>query len=409
MARKMKNVVLLSLLAGIAGAASAQWSLVDGANVHPPYRGQVPAKSDVVFSSRFERKEATDLIRAYGATRVEWVYTDNKEFVQKLAAAAPWVGGAVPTSGKEFPANMLVKGFDGQTLVIPRMARWGGESLTSNEPAAQRLMMDKALKLLDWGASSIHFDNMLLQYHSALYLGGDFNAATLAGFPKFLARYPDQSKLSALGLKGFAGDYRDFVRSKYGVKDVKDYERRYKKLPSNEVWLDYVKSTVEQNFRALRKQLDERRGKPVPVSMNLSVMYEPSESNRQFFLGGVVDYALAETHIDDLTRMLWQSATARAIGIGFIPSIRPLSLSDNRVAIATEYALGNPPLVPWDVYTGNDEEGKGQRYFGKVEEYGDLYRLVRTTRRCSTAWRARRWLVSRSRSTTSQTSRPMPS
>jgi hypothetical protein len=48
------------------------------------------------------------------------------------------------------------------------------------------------------------------------------------------------------------------------------------------------------------------------------------------------------------------------------------------VAIATLYALGGQPVVPWDVYIGNDETGQPKRFFGSVQEYGDLYRFVQS-------------------------------
>lgn len=362
----------------VSGPACAAWTLAEGASVHPPYRGDVPAKSDVVFSTRFERKDAPEVIKAFGATRVEWVYTDEKAYVDALRAAAPWFGGGVRTSGKTLPDEIVAKNFDGQNAIVPRMAQWGGQLLSTNSPEAQKYMITTARQLVDWGARSIHFDNPLLQFNTALFLGGDFHPATLAGFPQFLADHPDQAQLAALGLKGFKGDYRDFVRKKYGIRDREDYEKRYKKLPSNPIWLEYVQSTVGQRFREFRQALNQGRAKPVPVSMNLSNLYEPSEDNRYFFLGGIADYAIAETHIDELPRLLTQIATARSIGIGVVPSLRPLGLAENRSAIATLYALGAQPLVPWDVYSGNDDEGRGQRYFGKPEEYGDLYRFVRS-------------------------------
>lgn len=376
-ARFRSFALAISTACSLVPSLAAAWSLTDGAGVHPPYRGDVPNKSDVVFSTRFERKEAPEAIKAFGATRVEWVYTDDKGYVDQLEAVAPWFGGGVRTSGKALAANMVAKNFDGQDAIVPRMAQWGGQLMTSNSPESQKYMLDTARQLVGWGAKSIHFDNPLLQYNSALFLGGDFHPATLAGFPKYLASYPDQARLASLGLKGFNGDYRDFVRKQYGIKDQADYEKRYKKLPSNAVWLDYVQDSVGQRFREFRQALNQGRPKPVPVSMNLSNLYEPSEDNRYFFLGQIADYGIAETHIDELPRLLMQMATARSMGIGVVASMRPLGLAENRAAVATLYALGSQALVPWDIYSGNDDEGRGLRYFGKPEEYGDLYRFVR--------------------------------
>ena len=86
---------------------------------------------------------------------------------------------------------------------------------------------------------------------------------------------------------------------------------------------------------------------------------------------------MAETQIVDLTVQVSQANTARALGIGFVPSLKPRSLPENRVAIAFFYALGGQPMVPWDVYDGNDEQGKAKRFFGAAADYADLYAFVR--------------------------------
>ena len=47
------------------------------------------------------------------------------------------------------------------------------------------------------------------------------------------------------------------------------------------------------------------------------------------------------------------------------------------VNIASLYALGGQVVVPWDVYDGNDAQGKGKRFFGAPDDYADLYAFVR--------------------------------
>jgi len=54
----------------------------------------------------------------------------------------------------------------------------------------------------------------------------------------------------------------------------------------------------------------------------------------------------------------------------------PRSTARTRAAIATTYALGQPHLVPWDLYMGSDATGIQPRYFGTREQYGDLYDFV---------------------------------
>jgi hypothetical protein len=96
-----------------------------------------------------------------------------------------------------------------------------------------------------------------------------------------------------------------------------------------------------------------------------------------FFLAPFADYTIAETPIGDINELMVRAATIRALGIGYVPTIKVKSVPENRVAIATLYSLGGPTVVPWDVYINNGPEQPPGRYYGTVEEYGDLYKFVR--------------------------------
>ncbi|MGF1615343.1 MAG: hypothetical protein ACFCVA_15940 [Gammaproteobacteria bacterium] len=94
----------------------------------------------------------------------------------------------------------------------------------------------------------------------------------------------------------------------------------------------------------------------------------------------LADYSMVETPIDDDAQMVSQAATARALGLGLVPSLRPRSTAENRVAIATLHALGGQPIVPWDVDVGHDERGLAKRFFGRPQDDADLDPFVRANR-----------------------------
>jgi hypothetical protein len=367
-------------LAAAPWVAAAEWSLAQGAQVHPPYHGPVPAKSDVIFSSRFKRPEAVPVAQAFGTTRFEWGYSFDKPFVDSLLAVAPWYGGAVNSNGPLPSDAGWARDFDGNVIVHPMMRAWGGRLVTTTHPQTQQVLAEQIQRFMDLGARSIQVDDPLLQVASALYFGGDFNPSTQEGFKAWLAKHPDRQELAKIGLADLQGSYVDYLKAKEGVKNAQDYAARYRRFASTKYWLAYIRSTVAEQYGRMRKQLREGRPTPVAMSMNLSVLYEPSETNPYFFLAPFADYAMAETHIDDLPQMASQAATTRALGLGFVPSIRPRSTAENRAAVATLYALGGQVIVPWDVYAGNDEKGQAKRYFGTEQEFGDLYRFVRQRR-----------------------------
>ena len=375
-------------------AQDADWLLLDGARVHPDYRGLVPKKSDVIFSTRFKRPEAPEVAKAFAATRSEWVYSTDKEFVNALGAVSGgWFGGALNSNASGVPQvkppsdAAMAKDFDGNSLIHHLMKAWGGPKstptthpgrvVTTTHPETQKVLREQARLYLELGADSIQHDDPMLQVYSGIYLGGDFNPTTLAGFNKWLNQYSDKEELRRVGLDNLRGDYREFLKTKFGIRDAQDYMRRHKTLPTTPIWFRYLRQTVREHFLEFRKFLNATSGKQVPLSMNLGILEWPDEKKWHFFLAPLASYAMAETPIDKTWELASRAATTRAFGIGYAPSLKPRSRAENRVAIATFYALGGVPLVPWDVYEGNDEKGQAKRFFGRPEDYGDLYAFVR--------------------------------
>ena len=370
------NAIALGALLVIEPAWAAEWNLTDGAGVHPNYRGPVPQKSDVIFSARFKRDESAAVAKSFGATRIEWVYATDESWVKSLEQVAPWFGGTLNSNAPLPAGSGFATDFDGTPIVAPWMKSWGAKWVTTASPETRKVMAEQLERYLSWGADSIQFDDPLLQAYASQYGGGDFNPATQAGFKEWLSRHPDKAASRAAGLSDFNGDYRAFLKAKHGVKDAADYAKRFRDFPSTPLWLDYVQSTVEGYYAEVRRRLAQNGQKPVALSMNISNLFEPDESNRAFFLTGFADYLMAETPINSTAQMVSQIATARSLRLAFAPSIKPADLPRNRVAVATLYALGAPPVVPWDVFTGTEK-----RYFGTPEEYGDLYRFARSQER----------------------------
>jgi hypothetical protein len=390
MRRRIRPFLTLLALLYASTSAAVGWQLTDGALAHPAYRGLVPKKSDVVFSTRFKRPEAPVVAKAFGATRIEWVYSTDEEFLRSLKEAASWFGGAINSnaSGSKIkpPSDeAMAKDFDGNSLIHHWMQRWTsspvtamhpGRYVTTTHPEARRVLREQVKLYLAAGAKSIQFDDPLLQLNAALGWRGDFNPSTLAGFDEYLANYSNKSQLNKLGLDDMRGDYREFLKSKYRVKDTADYRNRYRSIPSNAIWLQYHRHTVREYFKSLRLFLESSQP-PVALSMNLAILDWPDEKKYQFFLAPLADYTMPETSILNTADLVVRAATSRALGIGYVPSIKPRGRGENRVAIATFYALGGQPIVPWDVNTGNDDNGQPKRFFGSVEDYGDLYHFVR--------------------------------
>jgi hypothetical protein len=380
-ANPVKGAAIALFLAFLCGPLPlrAQWTLLDSARVHPEYHGPVPNKSDVIFSSRFKRPEAPAVIKSFGATRVEWVYSTDANFVKSIRSVTPWFGGAVNSTIALPDDEGIAKDLEGQPIVAPWMKSWGAKWTTTNHPKTRHALEGLARRYLELGASSIQVDDPLLQYATANW-GGDFSESTLDGFRRYLSQYPDKAALQRLGIldiKNF--NYKEFLAEVYGIREKKQYEERFRSLPTTPLWLEYLKESVLSHFGEFRRFLNATKGSTVPLSMNL-LLFGPDESSPQFSLVPFVDYAMVETEIDNFFIVSLQAATYRALGIGYVPSILPRSTPENRSAIATLYSMGAQPLVPWDVYINNGSEQQPTRFFGSPDDYADLYRFVQNNR-----------------------------
>jgi len=354
----------------------AQWTFLDGAKVHPDFHGQVPRKSDVIFSTRFKRDNAPDVARAYGATRIEWCYSTDPAFIQTLKMAAPWFGGTL-SSTLALPGDEgIALDLKGRPIVAPWMKSWGAKWISAANPATRQFLDAMVQRLLDLGVSSIQVDDPLLQYASTNW-GGDFSVGALEGFRRFLVDYPNKAVLRSAGIHDPETlDYKRYLEKAYNIQTAKEYAERFRNLPTTPLWLEYHKEAVVSHYSRLKSLLGSMKGKAVPLSMNLALM-GPDGTKAQFDLVPFVDYAMVETRMDDFDLVLLQAATYRALGVGYVPSILPATKAENRLAIASLYAMGAQPLVPWDVYVNNGPDKLPTRFFGTPEDYGDLYRFVK--------------------------------
>jgi hypothetical protein len=321
--------------------------------------------------------QAVPVIDAFGATRVEWVYTKDPGFAEALKRGQRWFGGTLNANGSLTKDDGYARDFDGKVLVAPWMTGWNGRWVTTTHPDTQRDFEQQLARYIALGVRSIQHDDPRLQDYAAQNQGGDFNQSTIDGFPAWLASYSDRQVIKLAGLDRFNGDYRKWLISKYHVTDTADYIKRFRSFSSTTLWLEYVRSTVVAHFKRVRELAHDKEGHAIPISMNLSGLTEPIASNPFYFLVPYADYLIAEMKLGDWPQMVSAVATARSLGAGFEPSILPTSTEETRIAIASLYALGTQPVVPWDTYVGNDKSGKAQRFYGKPEDFADLYKFVR--------------------------------
>jgi hypothetical protein len=381
----MLLVVCLASIHAAAQSISNLDSLQTASQALRPRQIDSPGRAEVVFSTRWERPGALAVAKAFGATRVEWVYASSVDYVNKFKSSNIRFGCTLNANIKTKNDAGVARDFDGNPQVAPWMISWGAKWITTSHPTTRNAIFEEAEKSVAIGCDSIQYDDPLLQAATFAWSGGDFSEVSRAAFSRYLATLSTSERHSippALLASEF--DYREYLVSTFGIRDQSTYALRAPTLSTTALWRRFHEDSVVQFFAQLRGHLDSYGGKRTPLSMNIGGA--SALTNVGVRLAKYADYFLVETRVADAGRAAFASAIARALGVAHVPSLLPTSVSETRRNLSTYYALGDTPLVPWDVYMGSDVSGSKPRYFATTQNYGDIFTFVRAKAHLFDGW-----------------------
>ncbi len=347
--------------------------------------------SAIPFSTRWQRPEALEVMRSFHATHALWVYGADSNYIQRVKSQGLFYQGTLnglqgqshstTNRNAEGDASGRHEDLDGNKNTPTWMVTFGPRTFTGccNHPAFRKLFFADAEKLLRAGADAIHVDDWEMNASWVQHAGVCFCPACRSGFREWLQRQCTPAELTALGIADItAFDYREHLRVG-GIADAATYRARLRTLPLTPHFTDFQIHSMRDFYQEFRRQLDTwSPEKYIPVSVNgLLTPLRPERVmcgvDRIDFLQGEssqnADYQQAQHYI-------FGAKAAAAAGITQVISPIPRSTARTRAAIATTYALGQPHLVPWDLYMGSDATGSQPRYFGTREQYGDLYDFI---------------------------------
>ncbi len=332
--------------------------------------------SDVCLSYRFARKEATieDLMRMWKPTRIEWSYVTTPETIQTVKKAGLVFVGSLNTIAWAGPDQDGVL-FDGSRMVAPWMQHFYsgkgvGWACVNKAPTLPR-RIEHLKKLQTQGVNTIQHDDWMFNLHGVFW-GGCFCKNCVTGFARYLDENATPEDMEAVGVQTWKEfDYLDYLRARLGRTSTKDYLDRRGQDPLCSHFRMFQLMSTRTYFEKLMLA-----GGDIRLTVN-SNMTPPRIA--QSFLLDMTDYLVGETDVRseaDLWEIVSMLKMADALNLPQVLSPFPRGTPDVqlvRTAIALTYAMGHRMLVPWDVYIGKEPE----RWFGKVEEYGDLYDFVR--------------------------------
>ena len=341
---------------------------------------------------------------AFNATRVDWIYLDptgdGKAFLAAAAAQGVAVNAAVNANMPDRPQCHDERGCTriGRFLnldLVPintQMAHWvtppmyeAGAYGCINNPDYEAIkfgFIDRALAAGaggfiqdDWGmnAEASHWHSNKTQL-----VDGCFCEHCMVGFTSFLLggnSTLNEAKLRSLNITSSAWSYRDYgLRVRAGAVDS-----------------DPELAAAFQAFQVASTDAHARRmlahGKATGVKLGRK---QPVEFAMNGLSAGggdadprIYDYGEAELSYGvqggPLVARIWDAIALGKSQVFTMPKrdgmqlYKPEETVVVRAAIALAYAAGGNMLVPWDIYLGQD----GHRYWGRVEDYGDLFAFIR--------------------------------
>lgn len=295
-----------------------------------------PRPSAVCFSSRWRHPanahDPHDTFQAaadFHATGFYWISGDSQAWFEEIKRRGyPFQGWLSTILPDELFGNTRQRGRilneQGELVTGPWMRAFNGWWGCMNSPEYRAVYLDYVKMYIDAGADSLQMDDPGENY-TAIQWGGCY------------------------------------------CPHCKEKAARLGKSPP-----EIQKQSTEEFYRWIRREIDAYAGRHVPFSCN-------SRPGDKYFFDFAFDFGLAElAESHARPEALYRAVRdAESRGKAQMFTYVSTSLSRTRAAIGLAYACGTHIIVPWDVYIATG----APRYFGKPEEYADLYGFARAAAR----------------------------
>jgi hypothetical protein len=354
-----------------------------------PRLPEMPPASAVCFSSRWShpinRDDPHDTFaaaEAFHATDFVWTYSLDPKFVQRLRQSGERVFLAVNSLIPDPPdfrrrSKGRIVDLLGQPVTAPWMRSWPDSAWgCANSPEYREGFIEYAVRAIQAGATALQMDDPRMNL-AAVSWGACFCPHCIEGFRAFLIDRVSQETATAWGITDLDRfDYRQYLLERKAP--VGDAFAKYDGGELKSLFAEFQKESVRQFFSYVRGEIDRRAGRHIVFSTN---NYRGSWE----FPYDLFEIGMAELPQRDATpqQLYDRYREAHDRGKHQIFTLVPQTADGSEVpitrrVIAACYALGGHLIVPWDVYTGSQKP----RYYGRPEDYAELYRFVREFAHC---------------------------
>lgn len=374
--------------AGSACVATANEDVPPLARVAVPFNRPpgAPQQGDICFSSRWPRPESPRdphdtfaAAKAFRATRFDWCYAPDTEYIRNVKAAGYTFFGAISSEleggadgrGRE-------KNAAGEIIGNPELSHMVARGDVNSDAYAQ-IVMRHLKRLIDGGADGVQVDDPGMTYHNTLHLGGGYGDESMKRFREYLALHSMPHQRVEWGIPEDISDfnYANYVRERSDTAPA----------AVRELFVAFHRESLTNFYDRIRSEIDAYAGRHVPFSCNnWSTNEQDAFPFREHF-----DFWVGETSLKfgppTAKRIYEKVRNAEKLGKVQVfsppndgPDIIPTReayVSITRKLIAMSYACGSATLVPWDVW----RRGEGTpRFFGTIDEFGGLFNGIADNR-----------------------------
>lgn len=381
--RVYASILSPELIAAVAAADDSPPRPLKHSLLTAPRRPAIFRESDVCLTSRTKHTNSVETLQAFRANRLLWSYAHDASFAKACReAGAETFQGTINSLPGTAESTAHALDYDGMPMVAPWMRAFSRKNPVywgcNNRPRFMDVCLDRAKQAIGAGADMLQFDDWALIASASGWGGACFCDGCMTAFPEDIRRHVPADELAQLGIpKAGPFDYRAYLATRHGITNAATYMTQKKSLPSTPHFESFHRRSIRAFFRNLEKRVADIAGRRVPMSINTNLS-DPSQ--RRQFLTDIVDFAQGETLRFPAEQLALAAKTAGALGKWHVFVTQSLDVPDTRAGIATAYALGHLPLIPWDMYMGSDETKIQPRGWGTVQQYGDLFHFVRENR-----------------------------
>lgn len=381
------SALVVSLLFWAATGSTA--TLWDSVQVIPKPPG-APRYGDVIMrtlrlrtASTTDERDTFQAMDAFHVTRLEWSYLTDEDAVRRIRESGRMFGGAIsaptyqPSPGeRDWFDRVVIKDRTGAPIIAPWKRNWSRTLWgCMNNPELERGHVEAAMRYIDLGATVLQRDEPRGNVNAATW-GGCFCSLCIDGFREYLERHVPVDQRRGLGLPP---NLKEFDYGKHLAQmdaPVGDAFRRWDGGRLKELFEAFQMESTLAFHRRVRQELDSRAGRRVPISCNNGAHRWTEVEKRFDWAFGELSFSRAQPI--PLFETFEHAARAKRLQVVTMPkSLNPADLANPRhrirPTIATAYALGGWCMVPWDVYMPGDTP----RYFGRAEDYADMFGFVR--------------------------------